>query len=354
MTPRVDGRVERRRRDAAAWAEWVARILPDYTYYIDIVGTCNLRCPSCAVGNSVPQAPKSLMSIEMFESILDKIAREHPGERIDIELYIWGEPVLHKRLPQFIAAARSRAMTVGISCNLNLFPRLREVVKAGPTIIRVSLSGYTNAAYRIGHAGGDVNAVKANLHHVRHHLDEVGTDALVQVFYHVYRHNVGEELDAMRRLCAELDFLFEAFVATLRPVEKTIDAMHGRVAPGDRAIVDAMAFSMADASRLAVAERARHPEKHADCMMRAARGYIGTDGSVPLCGLTYDSHKIIAASFLDTPREELRQRRYAHPFCKECMAVGADLTLCGAVQDALHHAAIETLGPSWADYVAGR
>jgi len=54
-----------------------------YMYYIDIVGTCNLRCPSCPVGNYLPhdfmdlQRPKGFMKLALFEQILDKIKREN-------------------------------------------------------------------------------------------------------------------------------------------------------------------------------------------------------------------------------------------------------------------------------------
>src|SRR5262245_16821 len=42
---------------------------------VDIVGTCNLRCPSCPVEN-VGTNPSGLMSLDLFARIVDKARRE--------------------------------------------------------------------------------------------------------------------------------------------------------------------------------------------------------------------------------------------------------------------------------------
>ena len=82
--------------------ETEARVQADFYYYIDIVGSCNLRCPSCPVGNYAAQMPKGLMRLDKYKQIVEKIIAEHPGERIFIDLYNWGEPILHKQLPEII------------------------------------------------------------------------------------------------------------------------------------------------------------------------------------------------------------------------------------------------------------
>lgn len=343
-------RAGRRRHDDEAWNGYVERLRPDHIFYIDIVGTCNLRCPSCAVGNYAPQFPKSLMPIRLLERILDKIEREHAGEKIDIELYCWGEPVLHKGLAQVISLVKSHGMSVGLSCNMNDFPRMREVVSSEPDFIRISLSGYFNDVYQQTHKGGDIDAVKDNMHRLRRLLDETGASTLVQVFYHVYRHNLGDDFDLMRRLCGELDFLFHAYVASLRPVEKTIAAIQGVVAPEDQPIVDLFPVSMPDASQVALSQR----DKFGDCPFRTGGSFIHTDGSVRLCGVSFDRTSVVAESFLDTSRQELRKRRYDNSLCNACRASGADLVLSGSVQALLHEKAVETLGPKWSDYLQGK
>jgi len=81
-------------RLAALWAQMGQAYTADYYFFIDVVGSCNLRCPSCAVGN-MPAIPKGLMSLEYYEKILEKIKLERPNEKCFIDLYNWGEAVIH-------------------------------------------------------------------------------------------------------------------------------------------------------------------------------------------------------------------------------------------------------------------
>ena len=47
----------------------------DVFYTIDIVGTCNLRCASCAYSIDGQKASKGLMSLEDFKLVINKIKR---------------------------------------------------------------------------------------------------------------------------------------------------------------------------------------------------------------------------------------------------------------------------------------
>src|SRR4029077_12200269 len=48
-----------------------------YIFVIDIVVACNLRCPTCPVGNS-PERPKGFMDLALFERIIAKIRQDSP------------------------------------------------------------------------------------------------------------------------------------------------------------------------------------------------------------------------------------------------------------------------------------
>ena len=108
-----------------------ARESERYIYAIDIVGTCNLRCPTCPVGNS-PVRKLGFMDLALFTSIIDKIGRECPCPRPHINLYNWGEPLLHPDLPEMIRILRSAGMRSHLSSNLNI-KRGRSKPSSPPT-----------------------------------------------------------------------------------------------------------------------------------------------------------------------------------------------------------------------------
>src|SRR3954467_8278947 len=91
---------------------------PPFVLDVDIVGTCNLRCPSCPVGNSPELRTRSgTMPLELLEAILDKAMGE--CRLTYVGLFNWTEPFLHPRLPEMIAAVRSRQLPCALSTNLN-------------------------------------------------------------------------------------------------------------------------------------------------------------------------------------------------------------------------------------------
>ncbi len=290
--------------------------------------------------------PKGLMRLDKYKQIVEKIIAEHPGERIFIDLYKWGEPILHKHLPEIIRFTKGRGIGVGISSNLTAFPNMREVMRAAPTYLRISLSGYQNRTYQMTHRGGDINVVKANMHLVRHYLDKTGSDTLVQVGFHVYRTNFPDEYRMIRRLCYELGFLFDPSIARYYPLEKLIEVASGKPAPKhDEDLLAQLVVPMTESSELAKTLR----PLHSDCDVRRRRISISYDGSVRQCNPTYDAANIVADDFLAISREELRKKRYSHSLCKRCQSLGLDIFLPGLADALINERADAVLGPGWAD-----
>jgi hypothetical protein len=73
------------------------------SYSIDIVGNCNLRCPSCPVGNIdlKDTRPKGFILKELFYEIADKISRENRDLNPWVSLYDWGGTYTTSRFTSF-------------------------------------------------------------------------------------------------------------------------------------------------------------------------------------------------------------------------------------------------------------
>lgn len=326
-------------------------------YDIDIVGTCNLRCPSCPVGNysdtlrALPSSerPRGLMKLEMFEQILDKIVKEHGSTNaVVVSLFIWGEPLLHPKIGQFISAVNARGFTSSVSTNLNVKKGLEDVVRAAPGRLRISLSGANQDTYGITHAEGSVELVKANARKLRDLMDQYNKQFLVEMHYHLYKHNIFKDVLEIKRLCQELGFEFNPGEAFFMPLEKCFDLAEGK--PPAAADLDTL-------NQLLVSplERAAIAKKYpiSDCVLRSQQVAINCDGSVSLCCGTYDPSNIVAGNYLDTTFENLQRLRYEHPTCKRCFNHGfAHKGYVGVGQDgeeikALAEKRIRELGGEW-------
>lgn len=319
----------------------------DFYYLIDIVGTCNLKCPSCPVGNYEEQPSKGLMSLEDYRLILEKIRNEHHGEKLFIDLYNWGEPGIHKQLGEIIKLTHEFGYGVGISSNLNVFADMKSAVKEEPEYIRVSLSGYFNDAYQQTHRGGDINVVKANMHLLRYWIDKTKSNTIVQVGFHIYKNNFPKDFTKIRELCDDLGFIFAPTLAALMPVEKAVLVVDGKPLPGHEDLLNNLVVSTSERAELLAKAR----NLYSDCQYRKKRTTINFDGSVPLCCATFENDQIIASNFLNVSRNELMERKYAHSFCKKCQFRSLDMVYTGAESHLVEAEAVNRLGQAYSDFL---
>lgn len=308
-----------------------------YVYAIDVVGTCNLRCPTCPVGNSpAAERPKGFMEPELFERVLDKIVAERVADRPEVWLFNWGEPLLHPELPALITAVKRRGLRCHLSTNLNVERSLREVVRAAPDDLKVSLSGFTPETYARTHVRGHLALVKSNLYRLRHDLDRCGVATRVWVGHHLYKGTESQVAD-VAALCRELGFEHHPMPAFYMPLERLVDVLDGRRPPDPtwELLIQAPPVYL---ERI----RGRRSEQH-DCELRFNQTVINHDGSVALCCCVYERENMLGLSFLDTPHAELEAAKYRHPMCRTCMARGLSFSVVDAsrvgLADGAHAAA---------------
>ena len=320
-------------------------------YFVDIAGTCNLRCPSCAVGNMPALHKKGMMARDRFRSILDKIRSDNTGsDRIFVDLYNWGEPLLHPDIGGIIQDTREAGFGCGISSNLVFGKYLAKAVAAKPDYIRVSLSGYFNATYQQTHTGGDVNLVKANLYKLRHELERhENTQTVIQIGFHVYRTNFPDDFRKMLRLSDELGFLFSPAVANIMPIEKSVAVLEGQAVSGqDLDLLDRLIVHPKLWEELNLASGI----DATNCQFKDRRTTINFDGSVALCCATYEPDKLIANDFLAAAEEDLVAARRNHPYCGTCMKHRLHHCYTGIRPDSFHEKVLEVLGEEYSAYKA--
>ena len=128
--------------------------------YVDVVGRCNLKCPSCPSGNT---AHNNHVGGAMWTSLLSDILKKAVAESDanTVGLYNWTEPLLHPQIGSLIKIVKSYGLGCLVSSNLNLSKNIEQVVEAVPDFLRVTVSGFTNGVYQKQHAGGDIEKVKA-------------------------------------------------------------------------------------------------------------------------------------------------------------------------------------------------
>ena len=289
-------------------------------YDIDIVGTCNLKCAGCPVGivGDVNRT-KGFMDLAYFEKLVGLIASRHPKSEIFVQLFNWGEPLLHPRLAEMIATLHRYGIYHQVSSNFNVNRNLRELVDVAPTSVRVSVSGATQEIYSRAHVGGDIRLVISNLYLLRHLMDKKKKQFDVEIHYHLYRDNLGSEVRRIAELANELGFRFnpgEAFF--MLPVDSFLyEDKIVRLESKEANFIGRMLVTPEESAAI----RKKHLPNN-DCVLRSNQFAINYDGSVPLCCATYSFGSNVSSDFLQASPEDMKKTRYEHKVCEQCFKRG--------------------------------
>jgi MoaA/NifB/PqqE/SkfB family radical SAM enzyme len=291
----------------------------------DLVGSCNLKCPSCPMGSMRGSNPRGFITDELFKAILAKLKREFACR--PLHFYNWTEPLLHPKIIEYCRSAAAAGFHVHLSSNLNHLPDPSGLVTCGVKTIRISLSGYSQATYRIGHRGGDIERVKANMRRLAEARQATGSRTRIHVYFHKYRHNLNE-MRAMEALAEELGFGFVADWAFLMPLEKILAYAGGTLPEDERIFADRHFLPQLDRALRLVQEQGGR-DRPCALIEQLVLDHLGR---ATLCCATYDSGSNVIDDYLSLDWAQLQQARYRHATCTQCTAIGAH-TFCTSVSD---------------------
>ena len=299
-------------------------------FTIDVTGTCNLRCPSCAYTVPGIKNPAGLMSYDDYVKITDKMMGE-AGLVSHICLYSWGEPFLHPDLPRFIERTHALGIAAAVSTNLSIesAEKIENVIKLSPDYLKISTSGFYPEAYNSTHTGGNVDLVKSNLYRIKYFIEKHKAHIFVDVNYHMYRNNVGKDLEKMQEFCDDLGFVLSPCYANVTPVERLVNYHEGKVDAATRKFLDLLLVSLEKGREIAEPYRGRA------CRFLSNQVNINWDRSVPLCCVCFDMKTAtISKDYLKDSLAEINRRKERHVNCVKCMKYAIPPYLMGVNQAA--------------------
>lgn len=309
--------------------------MSDFQYSVEIAGSCNLRCPSCPVGNIDERLiAKKLIDKNLFYKILDKIDAERAVPNPLISLFDWGEPTLHPNLPDFIKYINKKNMISRISSNLNVDADFDKIISANPHEFKISLSGYYQKTYSRTHSRGNIYKVMQNLYKLKHLKDKYKSSTKIFIGFHVYKHNAKKDFQKYLDLCKELSFIFEPIVAQLMPIEKNLSLIENKygnikdkisfklpsITEQDKNLIDLLIFDPLKEHENW--KKSKNNQKDFACKKKDKKLAIRTDGSVPICCGVYGDEFVVVKDFLSTSFDEIQKIRNSYDLCNTCINNG--------------------------------
>lgn len=291
-------------------------------YTVDVMGTCNLKCLSCAHGAGEGKYDRGQMTYDTYQRVIDKIIREN--ELVThISLYSWGEPFLNPALPEMVDYLHKNGIAAALSSNLSIKNEalLRKVMQRNPEYLKVSLSGYYPEAYNDTHQGGNIHLVRSNLLRLRYYLDTYRLNTVIDVNYHVYNNNNLGNLQQMQALCDELGFSLSQTYALIMPLERVIDKLQGRPSLNTQILEEKLIVTVEEGIHAANPDGI--PQPPPPCPFQENQTIINWDLTVPVCCTTFNrGPNIIADNFLDTPLASIEHGKRQAEICATCSRLG--------------------------------
>ena len=169
---------------------------------IEPTNACNLRCPLCPTGRGTLGRKTAFLPLDLFKKCIDEIGRY----LIEVNVSNYGEPMLHKDLPEMIAYAKAAGPRVAIGCNAHFLSEenARRLVDSGLDSVYVSFDGVDQQTYEAYRVRGDFAKVCDGVRTLLEQRRSLGrTSPYVELQFLVMKHNE-HQLDAFRALADEL------------------------------------------------------------------------------------------------------------------------------------------------------
>ena len=286
--------------------------LKPYDFAIEVSGACNLHCLACPQATrSAQHIPVGFMDFQTFRKVVKKILQESPFVG-NLQLYQWGEPLLNPNLPDMINYANEQGIKCAVSSNLNLEKVYEKTVEARPEWFRISCSGWGDN-YEMTHAGGSWEAFHNNLFKISRLRNQYHPGMKVELYYHVYKHNSGTDMEKLKELCQQLEIEFHPVYAYLIGLDDVLAHLEGEMLPPQaEAAANMLRLPLEDGLALAQQEIGRECST-LRCIL------VNWDLSVSNCMMYYyPKNNIAADNFLETSLESIRKTRLGCSLCKRC------------------------------------
>lgn len=170
---------------------------------VDPTNVCNLRCPLCPTGLMQHGRRAGMISWETYTKVIDAAA----PWALKVNLFNWGEPLLHTHLFEMVRYARDRNLGTSLSSNLSIElsdERIDELVGSGLEYICLSIDGVTQEVYSTYRRRGDLALVLDNVRRIVKRRRELGSSTPMLEWQFIPMKHNEHQIDAARNLAAEL------------------------------------------------------------------------------------------------------------------------------------------------------
>lgn len=284
-------------------------------FIIEPTNTCNLRCPTCHVGQGILNRPKRHLKLEEFKLIID----QSKGYLRKVMLFNLGEPLLNPHLTDMIRYAADANIKVTISTNCELLSEEMslQLLNSGLSRLIICLDGVDQETLSMYRVGSSFEKVINNIRFLTTTKKQLQKGPIIEFQFIVMKHNEYQR-QQMEEIATNLsvDEYAEKTVGIDINNPKFQELAHKLVASNSRYVYKDGQFL--------------NQEIVGPCKLINKMLVINSDGSVLPCCYDFMSDHIMGNVFTDSIesiwnsskyvefREQIFQDRRAVKICASC------------------------------------
>lgn len=172
-----------------------------YHLVLDPSNVCNLACPLCVQATDPRGRPRRKVPLDQVEELLE----QQSTTLIRLDLFNWGEPLLHPHFAQIVKTAAFHGIATRTSSNLSLSTLdADDIVRSGLDYLVASVDGTSQETYGRYRVHGQLERVLANLAALVEARERAGRRTpIIEWQYLVLRHN-RDEIASAREAAARI------------------------------------------------------------------------------------------------------------------------------------------------------
>lgn len=139
-------------KSRAGWAELLElkRSSEPHVHQIEPTNSCPYSCVMCPRPGRM-EREVGFMEMGLYQKVIDEISGfSEPVRKKEIELFHFGESLLHPEIAQMASYASGKVLNITLSVNAPELtpPILRAIIESGPCRVIISFDGYDEESYR--------------------------------------------------------------------------------------------------------------------------------------------------------------------------------------------------------------
>jgi len=164
---------------------------------------CNLSCPLCPTGNNSLSRQRGFAPLEGFIKIIDELG----DYLLNLTLWNYGEPMLHKDIYKMIELAKRKNIFVRLSTNGHFFnnkENVEKLVKSRLDNLIISLDGASQETLSKYRVGADFEAIISGIKLVASEKKKLQSRLpFIELQFVVMKHNE-HEVDKIKKLAQDM------------------------------------------------------------------------------------------------------------------------------------------------------